>query len=896
MATKLRKTLSSIWIKILCWLLIAASATGCGGMAISLVSQPDSMLSEMAQLLIYPEYTGSDSFKQECYTVYNSLHSWLYLRDRAERGWADLAELPYNYYYYATIQNKVLTNCPGKDVDFFTSLRYHTRITQTDGYLEQSGTPSLPRFGSSSYGNGVKSDFTLYYGFDDASLAAYDLTQFPPQDERGNWDGDPNTREDDPYDGEDSDPNDESLGYWGYDAEGNWRYIYHEGWQGNAPHRTPLQDVPPTPWPSDIPNPPPAAGVTPGPGVAATPMADEPDGGAASPLEGSGTGIVPTDASDAGTATSSPTLAPDATPSPTPLAFTKTYEFTRHCDNIADALNDWLVLQDRAATGWFNVPYGPVRNYYYVEYGGKIESNCSDNDKSFFEGLSQHSVSQRVGDQYTSSGTLPAGYAVDFADADFTAYFGFDNAELAAYQTKWTSARTAYSRILTILLCCLTLGGAALVMLCIGAGRSPRNDELRRYPLDRAFSELLILLWLTMATASLAVPLYMGFARGMGIPTLSIVPIVGFGLAVLTAWGHAACLLSLVRTIKAKRLLRQSVLVWLLVRLWRVVCWIGRMMRSVASLAAGFFNGRAYAKKPTTKQLFYSQMAFVCAGAVLVLLLAIANPNYDGGWVFLIILLLLVLTGLHIAGNLRTFRKINKGFDDSSRQITRAESSQTALITNVSHDLKTPLTSIVTYLELLGQEEMSDAAKDYVTVLTDKSQQLKHMVFDLFELSKSVSGNLSVNLEVLDFNRLLCQTLADMKDALDASGLSVRTRLPTGNVMIEADGRRMYRVLQNIISNAIAYAQPGSRFYVQLDVENGVATAAFLNIAAHEMTFTAEEIMQRFVRGDGARSSEGSGLGLSIAQSFTAACGGRFDLSIEGDLFKVMISFGVVGG
>ena len=225
----------------------------------------------------------------------------------------------------------------------------------------------------------------------------------------------------------------------------------------------------------------------------------------------------------------------------------------------------------------------------------------------------------------------------------------------------------------------------------------------------------------------------------------------------------------------------------------------------------------------------------------------------------------------------------------------KSERTKIELIANVSHDLKTPLTSIVSYVELLGQEEgLPEHARDYVRILSEKSQRLQTMVRDVFEVSKAAAGNLPVTMAPLDYAKLLRQTLADMSEAIEASPASLRPRLPEEPVWIEADGDRLYRVFQNLIGNALKYALGGSRIYLDLTVAEGTATAMVRNISRDELP-QGVDLTERFVRGDASRTDGGSGLGLSIARTFTEACGGSFAVQTEADLFTARVSFLLTG-
>ena len=212
----------------------------------------------------------------------------------------------------------------------------------------------------------------------------------------------------------------------------------------------------------------------------------------------------------------------------------------------------------------------------------------------------------------------------------------------------------------------------------------------------------------------------------------------------------------------------------------------------------------------------------------------------------------------------------------------------------MSHDIKTPLTSIISYVEILKQEEeLPDHIKDYIKILDEKSQRLNNMVQDVFAVSKAASGELPMQMEELDFVKLLSQTMADMEEQIQNSDVTFRTELPNVPVMILADGQRLYRVFQNLFQNAIKHSLKGSRVYVALRTENSLATASVKNTSLQELD-KEKDFAERFTRGDQSRTDGGSGLGLSIAQSFTEACGGGFSWETDADLFVVKITFKIV--
>ncbi|MDE7113038.1 MAG: HAMP domain-containing histidine kinase, partial [Acetatifactor sp.] len=204
---------------------------------------------------------------------------------------------------------------------------------------------------------------------------------------------------------------------------------------------------------------------------------------------------------------------------------------------------------------------------------------------------------------------------------------------------------------------------------------------------------------------------------------------------------------------------------------------------------------------------------------------------------------------------------------------------------------KTPLTSIISYVQFLKEEEgLPDHVKDYVMILDEKSQRLKNMVQDVFAVSKAASGELPMHMETLDFGKLLRQTMADMEEQIANSKLTFRAEIPDTPVMILADGQRMYRVFQNLFQNAIQYSLDSSRVYVTLTADGTTAIASIKNTSHMELE-KDKDFTERFTRGDQSRTDGGSGLGLSIAQSFTEACGGKFNMEIDAALFTVTVSF-----
>ena len=234
--------------------------------------------------------------------------------------------------------------------------------------------------------------------------------------------------------------------------------------------------------------------------------------------------------------------------------------------------------------------------------------------------------------------------------------------------------------------------------------------------------------------------------------------------------------------------------------------------------------------------------------------------------------------------------KIQDGFKNAVEEEVKSQRMKTELITNVSHDLKTPLTAITTYIELLEDESISqEQRREYLAVLKKKSARLKFLIEDLFEVSKATTGNVTLNLVDVDICHLMRQVYLEYEDRVEDAGLIFRFRLPEEKVILKLDSQKTYRVFENLYVNIIKYAMRDTRVYVSADkTEKGIAIE-LKNMSASELNIAPEDLTERFVRGDRSRNTEGSGLGLAIAKSFVELQGGTMQVEIDGDLFKVML-------
>ena len=244
----------------------------------------------------------------------------------------------------------------------------------------------------------------------------------------------------------------------------------------------------------------------------------------------------------------------------------------------------------------------------------------------------------------------------------------------------------------------------------------------------------------------------------------------------------------------------------------------------------------------------------------------------------------------HLRELAHDINNIKEGLKKSVENEMKSENMKTELITNVSHDLKTPLTSIINYIDLLKRENIEpESARDYVSILDKKSQRLKVLIEDLFEASKAASGAMEINITKIDVGQLLKQALGENDERFIESKLEVKLNIPNEKIFINGDGKRLYRVFENLIFNIVKYSLTNTRVYIDMFKDNDEVTIVMKNISAYELSFDTNEITNRFKRGDDSRSTEGSGLGLAIAKSIIELHNGSFKIEVDGDLFKSII-------
>ena len=450
-----------------------------------------------------------------------------------------------------------------------------------------------------------------------------------------------------------------------------------------------------------------------------------------------------------------------------------------------------------------------------------------------------------------------------------------------------------------------------MVWLTVTAGRKPEDEEIHLNGFDRWYTEIaagaVIGIWLagTIILGTLIANSSLGYSHVV-VTVIVICLICGTYTMAWFLIGY----LSLVRRIKAGTLWKNS-----LIR--KVLKWIGKCSGKLADFARAFSRNTAEKIK-----------VLLVGGAFLFLQFLIIGCVFSGAGVFLLALMAvdvavmifairkadgldLIMDGLKkisdgelqykiktdtLTGKQKVMAEyinnIGSGLDAAVENSLKKERMQTELITNVSHDLKTPLTSIINYVDLMKRENPTDPKiQEYLRILDEKSQRLKVLTEDVVEASKASTGNIKLEMNDIDFVEMVQQVIGEFEEKFQEKNLTMMVHFTDEPSIIYADGQRMWRVLENVFGNVVKYAMEGTRVYAEISNRNKKVTFSLKNISAQPLNISADELTERFIRGDVARNTEGSGLGLSIAKSLTELQGGEFKLYLDGDLFKVMITF-----
>ena len=467
----------------------------------------------------------------------------------------------------------------------------------------------------------------------------------------------------------------------------------------------------------------------------------------------------------------------------------------------------------------------------------------------------------------------------------------------------------------------IILSAAAFVFLLFVTGRKYDEDEIQTVTIDRMFVEINLAVIACAGIGGVILAAWVVnliFEEHMTLLDTSIIPLAAVWSSVILA-----LVLSLVRNIKNKTFLERSAAVRIVKFLWKIALKIirflfGILRKIISRIRTGWHNILRCLEKDFSQRkaaaafLAYSVILMILSLSMLTVIMIPVALIFIGAAVIYVFRRLegfdKIIDGVEkmrggdinhkidgcpegimsdLADNLNS---IGDGLKQSLDREIKAERMKSELITNVSHDLKTPLTSIISYADLLCAETLSPPeANDYVKIIKQKSERLRTLTEDLFEVSKAQSGNSEFNIEEIDICLLINQTLAELNESITKSGLEFVSDLKENEMFVLGDGKKLSRVFENLIGNCLKYSMKGTRVYINVRRDGDMIRAEIKNIAGYRMEFDSEEITERFVRGDKSRSTEGSGVGLAIVKSYVEGCSGQFKAIADGDLFKAVV-------
>lgn len=529
-------------------------------------------------------------------------------------------------------------------------------------------------------------------------------------------------------------------------------------------------------------------------------------------------------------------------------------------------------------------------------------------------------------------------YSEEYAPENSVIYVRITEEQAAGYAAQWSEQRGELMGLLRNLVVLCLLAVVAYIYLLFATGRTGEDDNIHLITIDRLYVECNLLLLFGLPIAAGAFNIYVVFEgmqqRDMGgiwwFLAPSIILFAGaFALAVELS-------LSLVRNLKNHTFVQRSFILRAVRWCWRTAGCIVRWALGLCKNAGRFIGQRRESvfqrllKDYKTRNVLLAFFGYSAVFGLLAMMFGVMIDYGEGFFALLLGIAWFAVACVFLVNRIGGFERIveaikrlrageltyklgdmpagvfssmaddinslGDGMQSALQNAIRAERMKSELITNVSHDLKTPLTSILNYSDLLCQEHLTpEEANDYAKIIHQKSLRLKNLTSDLFDISKVQSGAEQMQCERIDTCTLVRQALGEQDKAIAESRLTLKVNIPDHEVPIWADGKKMSRVMENLLGNCIKYAMTGTRVFVTVSEQEGEAVIELKNIANYEMDFDAAEITERFVRGDAARTTEGSGLGLAIAKSYVMACGGTLAVDVDGDLFKVRITFPVYG-
>lgn len=531
--------------------------------------------------------------------------------------------------------------------------------------------------------------------------------------------------------------------------------------------------------------------------------------------------------------------------------------------------------------------------YYYATNGTDIYTNVSKYSEEYFRNQPSYVMIDYY-DVKTKPQSLPKTYTMEdteyFADGVnniinpdiYMISIAMTEEYLKPNQDRWVSDRSMMIRYASIMTVSFIIGLLGFIYLIMVVGRKNSDDDIHLGSLDKLWNDfniilIFIIMILLIGTAEYIIDYY---------PRSIILT------SAVTALGASICLilfLSLVKHIKNKTFIKHTCT-------YKIITWLYKLCNNI------IYSG----------PLMVKVIGILIVYSILLLLMWSFFPLPMGIMIYYIYRKVVMFKSIQNGvkyikagefdykinvqgeGELKRLsddiNSIADGLKNAVNKEVKSERMKTELVTNVSHDIKTPLTSIITYIDLLKREGLnSEHALEYLDVLDRKSQRLKTLTDNLFEAAKASSGSMDVNMEKVDVLSLVQQGLAELDDKVKESNLGFRINAPEEKVYAKADGKLVWRIIENLLSNVFKYALKGSRVYIDIRYYEDKAVIIIKNISAYELNISADELLERFTRGDESRNTEGSGLGLNIAKSLAELQNGSLKLKIDGDLFKAQV-------
>lgn len=512
--------------------------------------------------------------------------------------------------------------------------------------------------------------------------------------------------------------------------------------------------------------------------------------------------------------------------------------------------------------------------YYYASNGENTYTNCEGKDRSYFTGFKSYYLHDKQGEEVfpTNIDGKYILYTSENIDAgtDNAIYIAANDEYIAKKQLELDKKRIFLQNGIIVITCLIAILLIALIYLIWKTGKKENDDGVYLSVIDKVYTDITALAILGTVFAWGAVCVALIENRFLNYTIMSLKDLKpDFWLMVLCNTVLCAVglmlFLSLIRHIKNGTLFKHSLTY--------------KIFRKLFGIIKTIFDAGPLSVRVIYYAIFKMKQLSDIANGVR----EIKNGNLE--------YVIDIKGDNDLAKFANDINSITDGLKTAVAKEIKAERMKSELVTNVSHDLKTPLTSIINYVDLLSKEKLApEVANDYVVVLKQKSEKLKLLTQDLFEISKVQSGNISIDFEKIDISVLIRQSLGEFDEQITSSSLEFKANIED-NTFILADGKRLSRVFENLIGNALKYSLAGTRVYIDEYTENNNVIIEFKNIANYEMNFKEDEILERFVRGDESRTTDGNGLGLAIAENYVSACGGTLSITVDGDLFKATIKF-----